>query len=551
MSILIAATIKSSVLILTGLLLSALLRRRSASLRHWLLAASLASAACVPLVEPLAPSWHLSWMERTGGASRFEPSEIIAARDNQSVEDSAAVAARTVPRVTSTVLAQLWGVGAMISGLWLLVGFMRLVRLTSSATRLTHGSCVDIVNDLAARSSIGRCVRVLQTRHASLVATWGFFRPVVLLPPSAAAWRLDRTRVVLGHEIAHIRRGDWCVQMMAELLRVVYWFNPLLWYACHRLRQESERACDDAVLAMGVESVSYAEHLLALAGSLGANPRWEPPVPAPAILRRSTLEQRIKAMLNSTLNRTPVPRASAVTIAAAVAVLMLALAGFRASAQAFGTLSGVVVDQLNKGVAGAPLLLTDPVKQTKYEVRSDAVGRFEFIGLPPADYELTTRVPGFLTTRDTLTMTGQDARAMVTLRLGVIEETVGVVASDTPPDVPAPVGTTERLRYNPATDRCTNVPSGGCIRPPMALRMVRPFYPMSVDADGVITLNGVIGTDGLVSDLRVEQPAHPGLANIAVQTVSQWEYAPTRLDTIPVPTDLHVTVKFMRSAAVK
>src|SRR4030095_3846123 len=79
----------------------------------------------------------------------------------------------------------------------------------------------------------------------------------------------DRIRVVLAHELAHVARGDWLVQISAEVVRCVYWFNPLLWMACTRLRYESEHACDNAVMNVGVESGSYATHLLELARAFG------------------------------------------------------------------------------------------------------------------------------------------------------------------------------------------------------------------------------------------------------------------------------------------
>ena len=82
---------------------------------------------------------------------------------------------------------------------------------------------------------------------------------------------------MLRHELAHIRRGDWAVLIAAELLRAVYWFNPLVWIACSRVRQESEYACDDAVLNAGVEGSEYATHLLDLARTLNANRRTSRP----------------------------------------------------------------------------------------------------------------------------------------------------------------------------------------------------------------------------------------------------------------------------------
>ena len=74
--------------------------------------------------------------------------------------------------------------------------------------------------------------------------------------------------VVLRHELAHVRRHDWIVQLLAEAARAVCWFNPLMWLACARLRREGEQACDDIVLAGGVEAPAYATHLLDLAPAL-------------------------------------------------------------------------------------------------------------------------------------------------------------------------------------------------------------------------------------------------------------------------------------------
>jgi beta-lactamase regulating signal transducer with metallopeptidase domain len=96
--------------------------------------------------------------------------------------------------------------------------------------------------------------------------------------------------------------------MAAELVRSVYWFNPLLWIACGRLRQESEYACDDAVLNLGVEGTEYATHLLDVARTFRRHGRTLSGSPALAIARPSTLEKRVRAMLNNRLNRSPIRR---------------------------------------------------------------------------------------------------------------------------------------------------------------------------------------------------------------------------------------------------
>jgi beta-lactamase regulating signal transducer with metallopeptidase domain len=133
---------------------------------------------------------------------------------------------------------------------------------------VTVGRWSEVAVELSEGYGLKRPIALLQSDHPSLLVTWGIARPKVILPVSAQAWPDDRIRVVLTHELAHISRGDWLVQVSAELLRAIYWFNPLLWIACRRLRLESEHACDDEVMRRGVGGPDYAGHLVELARAL-------------------------------------------------------------------------------------------------------------------------------------------------------------------------------------------------------------------------------------------------------------------------------------------
>ena len=178
-----------------------------------------------------------------------------------------------------------------------------------------------------------------------MLVTWGLARPKVILPAAAAAWSDARARVVLSHELAHIRRGDWIVQLSAELLRALYWFNPLLWVACRRLRLESEHACDDEVMSRGVEGTDYATHLIELARAL--NQRRHTWFPAPAMARPSSLERRVRAMLNMQHDRGSISRRTR----AAIFMLLFGLTTAIAAAQSgFATFSGRIADESGRGI---------------------------------------------------------------------------------------------------------------------------------------------------------------------------------------------------------
>jgi hypothetical protein len=131
--------------------------------------------------------------------------------------------------------------------------------------------------------------------------------------------------------MSHIRRGDWWIQTTAELLRAVYWFNPLIWVLCQRLRVESEYACDDAVLAQGITGPEYASQLLEIVRLLQITDRpWSS---ALGMAGPSTIERRFAAMLNPRINRRSVSRFAMLTIALFGLGVTLPLAALSTSAR--------------------------------------------------------------------------------------------------------------------------------------------------------------------------------------------------------------------------
>src|SRR5206468_4026006 len=315
--------------------------------------------------------------------------------------------------------------------------------------------------------------------------------------------------IVLAHELAHVKRRDWPIQLIAEIVRAVYWFNPLVWIACARLRQESEHATDDAVLNRGAAGSEYAAQLLDLARTLTAHRRaW---LPAPAIARPSSLERRVRAMLNDRVNRKPAPT----SVRAVTVVTVLSLTAALAAAQiAFATFSGTVFDETNGFMPGVTLIVTHTQSGAKHELVSDRTGHFEFVGLPPGDYELETRAMGFATLRGTLSLSCQNAQRDLVLHVGSLEETIRVTSGpSTRGDRPRESWRMAK-RPDPVCSATSAGGMGGNIRAPHKLVDVKPIYP-SEDHDakigGTVVLQALIDTEGRVSTVDVVSPLHPEL----------------------------------------
>ncbi len=545
---------KMSLIVFGALAMTVLLRRRSAALRHWVLAAGVACAAASPVLATIVPAWTLPFgtpaafvaYETPGAAARNAAAERPAATASTAFRAALRPAA---PAATSLGIGELlpliWGGGAVVSLAILLIGILRLTWLAMHAQRVTHGRWADLAREISLTYGLRRPVVLLQSSHPSLLVTWGLAQPKVILPATAGEWSDERARVVMSHELAHIRRGDWIVQLSAELLRAFYWFNPLMWVACRRLRLESEHACDDEVMNRGVEGTDYATHLIELARAL--NDRRHTWFPAPAMARPSSLERRVRAMLNSGLDREPITKATRALIFA----LLLGLTSAIAAAQSgFVSFTGRIVDEQSRSVQGVGVGLANEAREAKYEVKTNADGRFEFVGLPPGDYTVEVLGMGFQPIKDVVTIKGQNLSRDYSMKLGTLQETIHL-RFDPSDAINQPVHDSPNVGNTVAVTKkeCVVSAGGGRIVPPRKIRDAKPYYPSAlrgVWTEGTVQMEARIGLDGYVADVRIVGDAQPDLAQSAVAAVREWRFTETLLNCTPVDVMMMVTVNFTR-----
>jgi TonB family protein len=454
----------------------------------------------------------------------------------------------------SVWLQRCWVAGAVASFMVLGVGLARLRRLASRARRVESGHWVDLAADIRRALGLRRTVDILQSDHPALLVTWGLARPAIMLPAGAQTWSRERARLVLHHEMEHIRRGDWIVQLLGEILRAVYWFNPLVWIACRRLRRESEHACDDAVLSRGVEPTDYAALLVDLARTLNAGRTVH--VPAPAMARASSLEGRVSAMLNARLNRSPITRSTRIATVILFLCVTVPMSGL--AAQHFSTFSGTLVDQTNAVLPNVAVMVTNPAAQTRHEVRSDRTGHFEVLGLPDGEYQVSIAEPGFATVIEPISIAGRDVTRTFQMHVGDLHETLSITsggpAYTSDPELRTKARQRAEQRMQKVAERCGGNGAataasgvGGNILQPTKIADVKPRYPENLQAakvGGIVILEVLIGTDGAVRDVQVSS-GDPDLGHAAVEAIRQWEFSPTYLNCTPVEVRMGVTANFV------
>ncbi len=352
---LVDAVAKATILLATAGLCSVVLRRGSAAARHLIWTLALLSALVLPLLSIALPKWQVGMIQLP--ASSFQlpaaseafptapapPVRLKAAppvrlkadttgaesKDIRSVRLQADRSANREARTAAlpslswpATLFILWLVGASAILGRLALGLVAVQWMSRRTERVTDAPWLSQARALAAELGISPRITFLRSGAAAMPMAWGIFRPAVLMPRDADHWPARRLRIVLLHELAHVKRRDCLTHVLAQIACAAYWFNPLAWIAARHVRTERERACDDLVLACGTRGPDYADQLLEVARVMRSG-RF-PAVLAGASLamaHRSQLEGRLIAILDPS-----VPRAGISRLRTAVATLAFVLA---------------------------------------------------------------------------------------------------------------------------------------------------------------------------------------------------------------------------------
>jgi len=367
--------LKSVLVLLLALVVAGCLRKRSAAARHLVWFLAVVSLLFLPVLSLTLPAWHVlphyfntlpnPPANETQDAARKSDALILSpppAQDSEvripfqrpPAEDLERIPASQIGTAPSPVQFQpqprlaeptpaasapsvparsafskhwvwmIWLLGTAIALLPVGIGMFSLWRLSRSSRQEAEPSWLDLLQSLKATLRVRRPVKLLKSNQRRMPMTWGVLRTKLLLPKESNQWSEVRRRVVLLHELAHVKRWDYHTNLFTQIVRAVYWFNPLVWFAARRMVAERERACDDIVLRHGAKPADYAEQILQIASGLrleGFSAFGGIPMARP-----SKLEGRLRAILDSTRNRAAMTRMMVIGVTAVFASIVIPVA---------------------------------------------------------------------------------------------------------------------------------------------------------------------------------------------------------------------------------
>jgi beta-lactamase regulating signal transducer with metallopeptidase domain len=364
--------LKSIIIMLGALSVHRILSRAPAAVRHLTWTLALCGLLALPALILILPGWQAPLLPPLGSWESIDEFKSVPGveADKGSIASLSIAPSVDPPAGEPAVSAVdermaawqidwahlaliVWLTGAIIVLARLATGMFKVRRIVRRSQYVIDYHWGVLVRRLAGELHLPDHVALLSSQYVGMPLTWGVWNPVVLLPEEADQWSAEWRRIVLLHELAHIKRRDCLTQLLAQVVCAIYWFNPLVWVAARRLRVEREIACDDYVLQAGTRASDYAKYLLELAGVMNIN--GSPaglPSPAAAGIACSQLESRVRSILDPAIKRKSLSRKARFVVFAAAACLLIPLAAL----QPWSNAASPIIDPVDQSLA----LLQEP-----------------------------------------------------------------------------------------------------------------------------------------------------------------------------------------------
>ncbi len=252
----------------------ATLRKGAADVRYVVAAIGLSLMVTLPVVTAIQ-LWRSAATPPSSFATGIDVSDASAVRASASPnlirEDrTISTAAPSGSRLLNSIrvepwlpmLVMVWLTGVIVLSLRLMSGWLWVQRMKTHGTSPAGEGWSHIADRLCRRLHIARSVRLLESTLVDVPTVIGWMKPVILMPASAlAGLNPHQLEAILAHELAHIRRHDYLVNLMQTVVETLLFYHPAVWWLSRRIRAERENCCDDLAVSLCGDPYSYAQAL--------------------------------------------------------------------------------------------------------------------------------------------------------------------------------------------------------------------------------------------------------------------------------------------------
>lgn len=195
-------------------------------------------------------------------------------------------------------LSIIWAVGILIIILYILAVNIRLHSITNKLNKYENDQINKLLEECKTKININSNVAIIINKHNKAPHLLGIFKPKIIISSQIIdKFSLEEIRYIFLHELFHLKKKDILINWIIILVQAVHWFNPVIWYALHKMKQDCEISCDEMVLNCinTKEAINYGQTILNLAKAFSNN-NLTPGVTA--IVNKSEARRRIIMISN-------------------------------------------------------------------------------------------------------------------------------------------------------------------------------------------------------------------------------------------------------------
>lgn len=140
-----------------------------------------------------------------------------------------------------------------------------IYRLKSTNVSPVNSYWLNIMNSCITRLGISKQVQIFFSSHVDVPMVMGIVKPVILIPIALASqMSTQQAEAIILHELSHIKRNDYLINILQMVIETLLFFNPFVWLISSTIRQEREKCCDDMVVKHSADKIQYVKALTAL-----------------------------------------------------------------------------------------------------------------------------------------------------------------------------------------------------------------------------------------------------------------------------------------------
>jgi len=162
-----------------------------------------------------------------------------------------------------SIIVGIWSVGFVLFFLKMFSGFYSIEKLKRKGQSPIGNHFQEKLESLSNRMNIKQSVKLVQSSLVKVPVMLGYFKPIILLPINLTTGMDEKMiEAIIAHELAHIKRNDFMVNIFQTLVESLFYFHPAVWWISNQIREEREQCCDDLAIKACNDSLTYAKSLL-------------------------------------------------------------------------------------------------------------------------------------------------------------------------------------------------------------------------------------------------------------------------------------------------